>query len=996
MAELPAGTVTFLFTDIEGSTRLWEEHPDAMRAALLQHDDLLRACIESHGGRVFKTMGDAFCAVFANPRGAIETVLAAQQWLPALALQTSDGARPLKVRMALHTGVAEERDGDYFGQPLNRVARLLAAGYGGQVLLSLATAELIRDSLPSGASLGDLGQHRLKDLGRPETVFQLGHPDLPADFPPLRSLDNPELKHNLPQQVTSFIGREKELAEVKALLRGELVSWRVGDGGAAPPTHQLTNPPCRLLTLTGSGGCGKTRLALQAAADRVEEYPDGVWLVELAALTDPALVPQTAAEVLGLSDEPGKSLIQTLTDHLKSKRLLLLLDNCEHLLEACAWLADALLRQCPRVLILATSREGLGIAGETTYRVPSLTSPDPRRPQTPASLSQYDSVQLFIERAGQAAPGFQVTNRNAPALASVCFRLDGIPLAIELAAARVRSLTVEDINARLDQRFRLLTGGSRTALPRQQTLRSLIDWSYDLLNDSEKALLCRSSVFAGGWTLDAAEAVCADEWENGGMGEWASRPGAPIRPLSHSPIHSAEIVDLLTSLADKSLVVAETAGATVRYQLLETVRQYALDRLAESGEAEIWTDRHLAHFLGLVEEAQQLFFGPEGQTWLDRIEAEHDNLRAAWARSTEGAGELERAFQLCAAMYEFWIARGRNEEGRLWCAAALERRKDEPKSAAYARTVHCSARLARNQGDYASAWRLVEESLSIQRELNDWQGAAFSLNTLGLVAKEQGDYESARAFHEESLSIRRRHGDRMGVSQALNNLGVLASEQGDYDSARSLLEESLSIRREIGWRRGYALVLNSLAEVTFEQGDFALARSLAEESLLIRRELADDSGIAEALWILGCVAHEHGDLIAARSLHQESLSIRRDLRLRPDIATSLESFADLAMAGSEIFVAARLWGAAEALREEIGRRLPLGAMTRHNTRVAAARADAWKATGDEAAFAAAWAEGRAMTMEPAIGLALEMADAGPPVPPSGTVEAINPTPDITS
>src|SRR5262245_22338908 len=327
MPDLPSGTVTFLFTDIEGSTRLWEAHPEAMREALLQHDDLLRACIESHGGYVFKTVGDAFCAVFANPRGAVETVLASQQWLPALSLTTPDGQQPLKVRMALHTGVVEERDGDYFGQPLNRVARLLAIGHGGQVLLSAATQELVRDNLPPDVSLTDLGEHRLKDLGRPETVFQLGHPELAADFPPLRSLDNPELKHNLPRQPTSFIGREKELAEVQALL-----------GRTS------------LLTLTGAGGCGKTRLALQVAADLLDGCGDagthvsGCWLVELAPSSDPALVPQAVAGALGLKEEPGKNLTQTVVEYLKPKQLVLLLDNCEHLLEACAKLADALLR----------------------------------------------------------------------------------------------------------------------------------------------------------------------------------------------------------------------------------------------------------------------------------------------------------------------------------------------------------------------------------------------------------------------------------------------------------------------------------------------------------------------------------------------------------------------------------------------------------------------------------------------------------------------------
>ncbi len=491
MPNLPGGTVTFLFTDIEGSTRLWEEKPEAMRVALARHDVLLRAAIEANSGIVFKTMGDAFCAAFATAPEALSSALVLQH-----ALQAEVWPDPirLRVRTALHTGAVESRDNDYFGQPLNRVARLLAAGYGGQILLSDVAQELTRDHLPPVVSLKPLGEHRLRDLSRPETVFQLLHPDLPAEFPPLRSLDNADLPNNLPQQLTSFIGREKESDEVRALLR-----------------------KTRLLTLTGSGGSGKTRLSLQVAADVLEDYPDGVWLIELAALTDPTFVTQAVAQTLGLREETGKPLLQTLTEHLKPKRTLLVLDNCEHLLSAITRLADGLLRACPGVKILANSREGMGTAGEVVYRVPSLSLPDPKKPQTVVSVSQYESVRLFVERAAAVLPTFTVTNANAPALASVCHRLDGIPLAIELAAARVRVLSLEQIAARLDDRFRFLTGGSRSALPRQQTLRALIDWSFDLLTLPEQTMLARLAVFAGGWTLEAAEAVTAgdgiEEWE---------------------------------------------------------------------------------------------------------------------------------------------------------------------------------------------------------------------------------------------------------------------------------------------------------------------------------------------------------------------------------------------------------------------------------------------------------------------------------------------------
>ena len=482
---LPSGTVTFLFTDIEGSTTRWDRHEHAMGSALARHDTLLRESIAAHNGHVFKTVGDAFCAVFPTAPEALAAALTAQQKLVAEPWhQDLEGVR---VRMALHTGVAEQREGDYFGTTLNRVARLLATGHGGQTLLSQATYELVRDHLPYGADLRDLELHRLKDLQRPEHVYQLLHSDLPADFPKLRSLD--PLRNNLPIQATSFVGRDKEILAVKALLA-----------------------KTRLLTLTGSGGAGKTRLSLQVAADLTEGVDEGVWLAEFAPLSDPGLVAQTLAQALGVREEPGRPITQTLVDFLRPKSLLLVLvlDNCEHVLDAAAELCEAILRTCLTVKIIASSREGLNIAGETTYRIPSLSMPDLKQSATPESLSHYEAVRLFIERAQAAQPSFSVTNANAPAVAQICHRLDGIPYAIELAAAKVRALSAEQINARLDNRFRLLTGGSRTALPRQQTLRAMIDWSYDLLSAEEQTLLRRLSVFAGGWTLEAAEAVCAD------------------------------------------------------------------------------------------------------------------------------------------------------------------------------------------------------------------------------------------------------------------------------------------------------------------------------------------------------------------------------------------------------------------------------------------------------------------------------------------------------
>jgi class 3 adenylate cyclase len=480
---LPTGTVTFLLTDVEGSTKLWEDHPEEMRTALARHDGIASAIVAAHEGVVIKSRGegDSLFTVFGRASDAVQAACALQQ---AFYSEAWPEETPIRVRMALHTGEADLRDGDYYGTTVNRCARLRAIGHGGQILLSQATESLVRDSLPEGATLRDAGAYVLKDLRRSaEQVFQLIHAGLPAVLSPLRSLQ----PNNLPQQLTSFIGREKEIGEIRELMG-----------------------KTRLLTVTGAGGSGKTRLALEAAADLLLGEGDGAWLVELAPLSDPALTPQSVASTLGVREEPGRPVTETLVDHLRSKRVLILLDNCEHLLTACASLAETLLRNCPHVRILATSREGLGITGETTYRIPSLSVPDTKDAAKADSLARFEAVQLFMDRAQAAQPGFTLNDTNAPAVAQICVRLDGIPLAIELAAARVKAMSVDQIAARLDDRFRLLTGGSRTALPRQQTLRAMIDWSYDLLTEKEQVLLRRLSVFAGGWTLEAAEKVCAD------------------------------------------------------------------------------------------------------------------------------------------------------------------------------------------------------------------------------------------------------------------------------------------------------------------------------------------------------------------------------------------------------------------------------------------------------------------------------------------------------
>jgi predicted ATPase/class 3 adenylate cyclase len=912
---LPTGTVTFLFTDIEGSTRLWEEQPDAMRLALARHNTLVADAIARTGGEVFKTIGDAFCAAFARAEDAVCAAASAQY---ALQIEPWPDGAPIRVRMAVHVGAADlDREaGDYVGPALNRTARLLAIGHGGQILLSDVAHDLCQDSLPPGCTLMPLGEHRLKDLGRSESVFQLCHSDLVADFPPLRSLDHPELPNNLPQQVSSFIGREKELEEVKALLEKS-----------------------RLVTLTGSGGCGKTRLAVQAAADMLDGSGDGVWLVELAAISDPALVPQAVASELSLKEEPGKALGQTLTDHLKVRRLLLVVDNCEHLLDACARLADAILRRCPNVRVLATSREGLGIEGELTYRVPSLSLPDPGRGTTPEALSQFEAVRLFTERAQFHKPDFALTNDNASAVASVCHRLDGIPLAIELAAARVSAMPVDQIEHRLDQRFRLLTGGSRTALPRLQTLRSLIDWSYDLLTEAEKALLRRLSVFAGGWTAEAAEEVCRGD----GVDQW-------------------ETLDLITGLVTKSLVLYEEVAAagpdganSARYRLLETVRQYAMDRLLESGEAAAVRGRHVEWFLDLAERARAGLFGSDQSLWLYRLDAEHDNLRASltWS-ATQESGEAGLRFG--AALWRFWSVRGLLAEGRGRLHSILSHPGATAHTAWRARALDGAGLLAMNCGDFVEASRLYEEALSIGRELEDASVIAMACNSLGDVRRWQSDAPAARSLYEEALYQGRAADDRWNVAYSLTALGILAGEENAAEG-RALLEAGLEIKRELGDKRSIAYSLGRLAD-NIRAEDISAARTLYEESRRLSEELTDKRGIAWALVNLGLCDRAEGSLGSAWSRFAKALEMFVEVGDTTGCGEGLQRLSESADTQGSAECVARLAGAAHRLRDSAAGNEP-------------AAPDELSLVALRSAFNAeqidaAWKEGRSMSFEQAV------------------------------
>lgn len=910
LASAPIGTVTFLFSDIEGSTKLWDSFPEQMQSALARHDLLMRKAIGGASGHVFKTIGDAFCAAFPTAHQALEAALAAQL---ALSSEKWPTETPIRVRIALHTGAAESRDDDYFGQPVNRVARLLATAHGGQTVLSQATYVLVRDTLPPSVTVLDLGAHRLKDLARPEQIYQLQHPALPETFPVLKSLNLQD--NNLPQQVTSFIGREKDLAEISELMQKS-----------------------RILTLTGAGGAGKSRLCLQAAAENMEQFPDGAWLVELAPLFEDSLVSQTVASLLGVTEKTGRNLTQSLTEHLAEKRTLIILDNCEHLINACASLAEAITRHCPGVLILASSREALGISGEQTYRVPSLSLPDLKQKQTPESLSQYEAVRLFIDRALLSRPEFTVTNQSAPALASICFRLDGIPLAIELAAARVKSLSVEEIDSRLDHRFRLLTGGSRTSMARQQTLRSLIDWSYDLLNDEEKNLLQRLSVFCGGWTLDDAEAVC--------------------------DVEDLFVLDILTSLVDKNLVVAEEHGGKSRYRMLETIKEYARDRLTESGESETWQDRHLMRFLDLAEKAEPNYRGSDQQTWLKRIEAEEDNLRAALDWSEQRNGEEDFGLRLAGALMMFWFFRANWREALNHLTTLMDR--FPARGPSRAKALNCAGAMSFKLGEIAAAKAFHTECLELRRELNDGSGVAASCGNLGMIAMGQGDFTGARNLFEEALKRFRELGQRSGIATVLLSLGETSHCEGDFATARTRYEESLALCKEANDLFGIFSAKGSLGWLASDEGSYEEARTMLTDTLQGSLDLKIRRGTAWTHSAFGLLALREGDVHEAQRELTQGLRLYQELSDRDGLHASLDGMGFVFAEMGDVVRAATLWGTAHAIREEIGVNLTPVQKREYDLRFSAAKA----LLSDEVEFDAAFTKGRELTVGEAIELAV--------------------------
>ena len=864
---MPSGTVTLLFTDIASSTLLLERLGDTYAVLLRDHHRLLSEAVAAHGGSHVDAAGDGLFVSFPTARAGLLACIDAQR---AIAAHEWPEGVEVRVRMGLHTGEPMSAATGYVGMDVHRAARICAAGHGGQILLSEAAHALIGTAVPDDVRLLDLGEHRLKDLATPIRLYQVAAPGLETDFPPVRSLET--LPNNLPRQLSSFVGRVQEVADAES---------RLGTTS--------------ILTMTGPGGVGKTRLALEVGAHLSDSYADGVWFIELGTVNEAAMISDAIASAL-LPKQAKAADIEALVAALTKRQALLILDNCEHLLDPVAEVVDELLRHCPDLRIMATSREGLGIAGESLMPVPSLSLPDPgetRSREGRERLSACDAVRLFLERGRAVQPDFALTDENADAIAQICLRLDGIPLAVELAAARVRALPPQQIAARLDHRFRLLTGGSRTALPRHRTLRAAMDWSFDLLSTPEQSLLARLSVFAGSFSLEAAEAIATG-------GE----------------VVGDEMIDLLAHLVDKSLLMPESVSTDARYRMLETIRDYAQERLVASGEAPTVYSHHRDWFAALVEQARAGFFaGPEQASWLARLSDDHDNLRAALQWSHDDPVGASAELSLASGLWRFWEIRGHLAEGSAWLERALARTGGEV-STRRASAMTGAGVLAVQRGDLPAAAALHEASLLLHRELGDPQGVAAACNNAASVALELGRVERARELYREAVEVTVAGGDLKSVAFTYMNLADLSIREGDAVEAERLYGQALETFETFGDAWGTAQATARLAHASRQRGEPAQARGRFEDALALYRRLSDGRGEARMLAGLGDVAADSGAHGEAESLYRESMLLRNQLGDRAGVAAILERLAGVTVDRPER--AARLIGMAQALRAAIG------------------------------------------------------------------------------
>jgi predicted ATPase/class 3 adenylate cyclase len=869
MAQLPTGTVTFLFSDIEGSTRLLEDLGERYAAVRDEHAAIVRKAIADGDGVEVSTEGDSFFVAFATPGGAVRAAVSAQRGLHE---REGSSGEPVRVRMGLHTGEGTLGGENYVGLDVNRAARVAGAAHGGQVILTGATRALVEPDLPEGVSLRDLGEHRLRDISRPERLHDLAIEGLPADFPPPRTLD--ARPNNLPPQLTSFVGREEEIAEAREL---------VGRS--------------RLVTLTGPGGTGKTRLAIQLASEVLLEHRDGAFFVDLSSVADPALVPSAIARAMNVSEEPGRPLLESVTEHLRDRELLLVLDNFEQVVEAGPVVED-LLTAAPGVTVVVTSRVILGLRGEHEYTVPPLNPPDTEDMPALDALRSVEAVRLFTERALAADPRFRLTEQNAPAVAGITARLDGLPLAIELAATRTKVLSPEQILPRLEDSLSILTTGARTMPERQRTLRGAIAWSHDLLELEEQRLFAQLAVFTGGWTLESAETVC------------------PMQQLGLDPL------DGVSSLVDKSLIRRIDPNGHPRFTMLETIREFALERLREEGDLDAARRRHGEHFLDLALEAEPHLTSEDQLEWLERCEVEHANIRAALRWAIE-ADLVDRAQGAAGALWRFWQQRGHLDEGRRW----------------------------------------LEEILAMPSGRAATPARAKALIGAGGVAWWRKDREASRVSYEEAVAIERELGDPTRIAEALYNLAFVVAGD-DIGAASELMEESLGLSRQVGNERGVAQAQAFLVIGDAEAGRWKAVLTRLEEVGAIWRRLGDRLHLAfDTVWL----AFAHGKLghrEEARAAALEALEIFREADNTTGIGIVLVDLAFLATWEGRHEDAIRLAGAFDTLREQVGG--PPGGFA---GLLEGDPADEARPHLSEDAARRAWDEGTAMTVDEAIALA---------------------------
>ncbi len=871
MGVIPSGNITFLFTDIEGSTRLSQEFPETLQQALDKHHDILKNAIENNNGFVFEIVGDAFCCAFENAADAVKAAVNAQ-----LALDQENWKdAEIIIRIGIHSGTAEWNGKRYLGYiTLARTARVMSAAYGSQILISNNTFELCKDIFANenglnegnrNISFRDLGERRLKDLLQPVRLYQVTATDLRDDFPPLKTLDR--RRNNLPVQLTSFIGRETEIQSIKKLFR-----------------------QTSLLTLTGTGGSGKTRLALKIGTDVIDEFESGVWFAEFDSLTESSQLESAIAKVFGIIEQPKISVEEQLLDYIKDKEMLLILDNCEHVVTAASLLAYKLLKSCPKLKIIATSREALRCEGERVYSLSSLNYPKPNGKFTSEKISKYESVKLFNERASSVNTSFSLNDDNADAIAKISYRLEGIPLAIELAAARTKTLSPEQIYQRLDDRFSLLNTGYRTALPRQQTLKAAIDWSYELLSENEKTLWNRLSVFSGGWTLEAAEDICSDE-----------------------KICSSEMIELLEALAEKSIITFNEVK--VRYRMLESIRQFGARKLKDSNELDSITENHFKYYSSLTAEADEKIKGHDEIQWMKVLDDESPNILKAYEWSCKNKSAEDTA-KLALALKNYWDIRGFRTESLRRFESILERMTDH-NSVIYYKIKTATGFFNRLKSKYDTAEKFFTECLNFYKESNNKSGIAETLNNLGVTAYDRGEYgkaldyyrenlllineiederekanlfynlgnvsfyrgeyPAALEYYQKSLDIRRVTGNKSTIAYNLNGLGLIALVNGENSAAHRYFEESLLLSKEIGFKHLTAVILNNLGSLSHENADYLKAIMYFGESLSIRRETGDKRGIALMLCNLGSMTFELGNYTRTLDYYKESLDISREI-----------------------------------------------------------------------------------------------------------------------